>query len=417
MATDFIQLAQSAPNGVNFYYYNSSTGQVGNSNTSAYENWTNGNYANYGIAAAQAGSSGVWSVTRPSWVVEPVTIAVRLSASPSTLATDTVVAVSPNSDSLNSNVVSINNVSASGVTTIDPVIGLSQSPIQDTASGALGVDLLYINQHAVAATGSTTFPTATLASTTNITAAVVTSVTGNVGGIAGTTNTFDDLQTALNSTHGAGSWTTATGFALASSWTSALATGLGTTNSLAAGANGFAAIYTASASANTNASAANTAIGLIAAGTTVVRANDYQGNNLALASVLAAKIAHNLEFVTDPSTGGYLVKASATATIGVTGTAQGGTTNSITIASGDTAATNVYEGQIILIIGGTGIGQVALIKSNDGTSKVVVIQTVYPGQTWLITPDNTSVYQLPGFLPTITNEITVNQVDVNVTQS
>lgn len=50
-----------------------------------------------------------------------------------------------------------------------------------------------------------TFP-ATVASTTNITAA--SGVT-----ISGTTTTLDALQTALNSAHGAGSWATATGFA------------------------------------------------------------------------------------------------------------------------------------------------------------------------------------------------------------
>jgi hypothetical protein len=40
----------------------------------------------------------------------------------------------------------------------------------------------------------------------------VASVTGTVGGIAGTTTTLDALQAALNSAHGAGSWATATGF-------------------------------------------------------------------------------------------------------------------------------------------------------------------------------------------------------------
>lgn len=40
----------------------------------------------------------------------------------------------------------------------------------------------------------------------------IASVTGNVGGIAGTTTTLDALQAALNSAHGAGSWATATGF-------------------------------------------------------------------------------------------------------------------------------------------------------------------------------------------------------------
>jgi len=51
-----------------------------------------------------------------------------------------------------------------------------------------------------------------LTQTTISTAQVAASVTGNVGGIAGTTQTLDALQTALNSAHGAGSWATATGF-------------------------------------------------------------------------------------------------------------------------------------------------------------------------------------------------------------
>jgi len=49
----------------------------------------------------------------------------------------------------------------------------------------------------------------------------VASVTGTVGGIAGTTQTLDALQTAVNSTHGAGSWATATGFATPTNITAA----------------------------------------------------------------------------------------------------------------------------------------------------------------------------------------------------
>ena len=63
----------------------------------------------------------------------------------------------------------------------------------------------------------------TVAITGNITGAL----SGTVGGIAGTTQTLDTLQTALNSTHGAGSWATATsvtvsdktGFSLATTQT------------------------------------------------------------------------------------------------------------------------------------------------------------------------------------------------------
>lgn len=45
------------------------------------------------------------------------------------------------------------------------------------------------------------------------------SVIGTVGGIAGTTQTLDALQTAQNSAHGSGSWATATGFATSAALT------------------------------------------------------------------------------------------------------------------------------------------------------------------------------------------------------
>jgi len=46
-------------------------------------------------------------------------------------------------------------------------------------------------------------------------------ITGTVSGIAGTTQTFDALQTALDSSHGATSWATATGFATPTNITAA----------------------------------------------------------------------------------------------------------------------------------------------------------------------------------------------------
>ena len=74
-----------------------------------------------------------------------------------------------------------------------------------------------------------TFPSGTVANTTNITAGTIATVSGNVNGtvagIAGTTQTLDALQTALNSAHGSGSWATATGFStltFADIWTGTL---------------------------------------------------------------------------------------------------------------------------------------------------------------------------------------------------
>jgi len=103
------------------------------------------------------------------------------------------------------------------------------------------------------------FGTTALATTTNITAGTITtvagsvggnvvgsvgsvvgavgsvtgavaSVTGTVGGIAGTTQTLDALQTALNSTHGAGSWATAVGFSTLTTADVRIAIGLASAN-------------------------------------------------------------------------------------------------------------------------------------------------------------------------------------------
>lgn len=55
-------------------------------------------------------------------------------------------------------------------------------------------------------------------------------LSGNVGGIAGTTTTLDALQTALNSAHGSGSWATATGFSTLDAAGVRTAVGLGSAN-------------------------------------------------------------------------------------------------------------------------------------------------------------------------------------------
>jgi hypothetical protein len=70
----------------------------------------------------------------------------------------------------------------------------------------------------------------TAAMKTSLNAATPASVVGNVGGIAGTTQTLDALQTALSSAHGAGSWATATGFSTLDAAGVRLAVGLASAN-------------------------------------------------------------------------------------------------------------------------------------------------------------------------------------------
>lgn len=100
-----------------------------------------------------------------------------------------------------------------------------------------------------------------------------------------------------------------------------------------------------------------------------------------------------------------------------TGIAQAGGNNTITLAATDGGVTGVYIGQTILLIGGTGKGQIGTVTANNGTTKVVTVQTGYTANNWLINPDSTTTYMFPGFVPMVTNEIVVNQVDVQVSQS
>ncbi len=77
--------------------------------------------------------------------------------------------------------------------------------------------------------------------------------------------------------------------------------------------------------------------------------------------------------------------------VGRRGTAQGGTSSTITLDSGAAALDNAYAGHFLKITGGTGSGQYATIVSYVGSTKVATITR--PGvTTWTTTPDNTSTF-------------------------
>lgn len=71
------------------------------------------------------------------------------------------------------------------------------------------------------------------------------------------------------------------------------------------------------------------------------------------------------------------------------GTAQTGSSSSITLDAGASSTTNFYAGLHILITGGTGIGQTRLCSSYDGSTKVASINP-----DWAINPDNTSTFSV-----------------------
>jgi hypothetical protein len=72
-----------------------------------------------------------------------------------------------------------------------------------------------------------------------------------------------------------------------------------------------------------------------------------------------------------------------------TGTAQSGTTNSITLATTETTVNGYYAGSSISIVSGTGSGQTRTITSYNGSTKGAGVTP-----DWTTTPNNTSVYEI-----------------------
>lgn len=71
------------------------------------------------------------------------------------------------------------------------------------------------------------------------------------------------------------------------------------------------------------------------------------------------------------------------------GTATGGTSQSITLDSGASDADGTYRFNTIWLTGGTGLGQSAVISGYNGTTKVATITS-----TWATTPDGTTQFAI-----------------------
>lgn len=137
MAVDIVPISIVA-SAVKFLYL-SAAGQVYNTNTPAYENWTDGNYSHYGVSATQQGTSPIWEATRPAGVTVPFSI-IAMAVVGGTPSTDILVGsgmLLMNSDAAgnpNVNVAEINQISTSSVTTVNPNIGETQ-PLNFTGTG------------------------------------------------------------------------------------------------------------------------------------------------------------------------------------------------------------------------------------------------------------------------------------------
>ena len=71
----------------------------------------------------------------------------------------------------------------------------------------------------------------------------------------------------------------------------------------------------------------------------------------------------------------------------ITGTAQAGAANTITLAAGSSAVDGLYDPALISIIGGTGANQSRMIVQYTGSTKVAAVD-----RDWRTNPDNTSIY-------------------------
>jgi hypothetical protein len=71
------------------------------------------------------------------------------------------------------------------------------------------------------------------------------------------------------------------------------------------------------------------------------------------------------------------------------GTAQAGSTNTITLASTASSTNGTYDPALIRISGGTGAGQARLIIDYTGSTRVAVVD-----RDWRTAPDNTSEYEI-----------------------
>jgi hypothetical protein len=86
------------------------------------------------------------------------------------------------------------------------------------------------------------------------------------------------------------------------------------------------------------------------------------------------------------------VELTATNTHNTSGTAQAGSSNTITLKSASSATDDIYVGMFIEITSGAGAGQTRLCEDYNGTTKVL---TVSPA--WTTAPNNTSQYDIASF--------------------
>lgn len=140
--------------------------------------------------------------------------------------------------------------------------------------------------------------------------------------------------------------------------------------------------------------------------TTIVRgATDATWTATTITFDSVPKYAFNIDFHTNnsetltPSAVSGNITLTTTSSKHDTGTAQAGTSTTITLKSASNSTNDYYNGLSISITGGTGSGQIRIIEDYVGSTKVVTVD-----RAWTTTPDNTSTYSITSWTTDSVNQ-------------
>lgn len=117
------------------------------------------------------------------------------------------------------------------------------------------------------------------------------------------------------------------------------------------------------------------------------------------------KYAYNIDYHTvlagtlTPSAVSGNITLTTTSAKHDTGTAQAGTSTTITLKAASSASNNYYNGLYVTITGGTGSGQIRIVESYVGATKVATVD-----RAWTTPPDNTSTYSLTSWTTDAVNQ-------------
>ena len=110
------------------------------------------------------------------------------------------------------------------------------------------------------------------------------------------------------------------------------------------------------------------------------------------------------------NTTGYLLRnaSGGTAVTILSGTAQTGSVNTVTLSADASTTNDVYTGNIITLTGGTGVGQTRKIIAYAGDTKIATVDL-----DWIINPDNTSTFDVTAFAGSVISDEGVAQAGAN----